>query len=48
MDGRSVALTTDGIEDYWWDNRGAKWSPDSFRLATYKVDYRGAPKIPIV
>lgn len=48
IDGRSVALTTDGIEDYWWDNRGAKWSPDSFRLATYKVDYRGAPKIPIV
>ena len=47
-DGRSVQLTTDGIEDYWWDNHGAKWAPNGFRLAVTKVDFRGVPKMPIV
>ncbi len=47
-DGRRVPLTTDGIEDYEWRVSGAKWSPDSFKLAIKKVDYRNAPKALIV
>jgi len=48
MDGRAEPLTRDGIEDYWWDSRWAKWSPDNRRLAVYKIDYRGGRKIPLV
>ena len=51
-DGRGVQMTTDGVEDYpWWGDwlgPGALWSPDSFKLAVKKVDYRQAPKIPLV
>ena len=47
-DGRNVQLTTDGIEDYWWDNSEAKWAPNSIRLSVTKVDFRGVPKGPIV
>ena len=47
-DGRRVPLTTDGNEDYWWDNEGATWSPNSLKLALHKHDYRGAPRVPIV
>ncbi len=52
-DGRSVQLTTDGIEDYKWGgywHRGAWawWSPDSFKLALQKEDWRKVPKIPVV
>ena len=49
-DGRSVQITTDGIKDYEWDfqRQGAKWSPDSFKLAVKKLDYRKVPKIPVV
>jgi len=47
-DGRSVPLTTDGVEDYEWRVSGAKWSPDSFKLAIRKVDYRNTPKSLIV
>ncbi|MDA2914120.1 S9 family peptidase, partial [Acidobacteriia bacterium AH_259_A11_L15] len=51
-DGRSVQLTTDGIQGYAWGhdiwNRWTKWSPDSFRLAVTKVDLREYPKIPIL
>ncbi len=51
-DGRSVQITSDGVEDYEWTVRSwrdeAKWSPDSFELAVKRVDYRKVPKIPIV
>ena len=51
-DGRSVQLTTDGVKDYdWgrgWPGPWAKWSPDNFKLAVKKVDFRKVPKIPIV
>ncbi|MFQ5927317.1 MAG: DPP IV N-terminal domain-containing protein, partial [Terriglobia bacterium] len=53
-DGRSVQMTTDGIEDYqwgwgtWWVYAPQPWSPDSFKLALKKVDVRKVPKIPIV
>ena len=47
-DGQSVQLTTDGIEDYWWDSSDAKWTPDSLRVAAMKVDFRGIRKVPIV
>ncbi len=50
-DGRSVQLTTDGIEDYKWggyNQRWAWWSPDSFKLALKKEDWRKVPKIPVV
>ncbi len=49
-DGRSVQITTDGVKDYEWDiqRQGAWWSPDSFKLAVKKVDYREVPKIPVV
>ena len=47
-DGRRLPLTTDGNEDYWWDNAPATWSPDSLKLAVHKYDYRGSPRVPIV
>ncbi len=47
-DGRSVQITTDGIEDYAWNMEGAQWSRDSSKLAVKKMDYRQVPKIPIV
>ncbi len=47
-DGRTQALTTDGIEDYFWTMDDAHWSPDSLRLAVKKIDARQAAKIPIV
>ncbi len=50
-DGRSVQMTTDGVKDYEWGVNGAnqvKWSPDSFKLAVYKVDCRQCEKVPIV
>ncbi len=51
FDGRSVQLTTDGIEDYKWDRIArpwVSWSPDSLKLASTKVDWRKVPKLPIV
>jgi hypothetical protein len=51
-DGRSVQLTTDGVEDYGWSwsryVEWPKWSPDSSRLAVKRVDFRKVNKIPIV
>ncbi len=47
-DARSVQITNDGIKDFEWDVEGAKWSPDSFRLAVTKVNYCNVPRIPIV
>jgi dipeptidyl aminopeptidase/acylaminoacyl peptidase len=51
-DGRSVPLTTDGVEDYGWSwnqyVQSPRWSPDSFKLAVLKVDFRQVNKIPIV
>lgn len=47
-DGRSMQVTTDGIKDYEWDVEGARWSPDSFKVAVKKVDSRKVPCMPIV
>ncbi len=47
-DGRSEPLTTDGIKDYEWDVEGAKWSPDSFKVAVLKIDMRKVPLLPLV
>ncbi len=52
--GRSVQLTTDGIQDYeWgeefnWSDNWAVWSPDSSKLAVMKQDIRKVEKIPVV
>ena len=47
-DGRSEVLTSDGMKDYQWDVEGAKWSPDSFRLAVLKSDNRRMALLPII
>jgi dipeptidyl aminopeptidase/acylaminoacyl peptidase len=47
-DDRSVQISSDGVEEYGWDVEGARWSPDSFKLAVKKVDSRQVPKIPMV
>ncbi len=51
-DGRSVQITTDGVQDYEWNDgyprRQPNWSPDGLKLATKKMDFRGTPKIPVV
>ena len=47
-DDRYQQLTTDGIKDYQWDVEGAKWSPDSLRLAVLKTDNRDLALLPIV
>ncbi len=47
-DGRSEQLTTDGIKDYEWNVQGAKWSPNSFKLAATKVDIREMLRVPVV
>ena len=56
VDGRSVQLTTDGVEDYGWDTGWdyawdpvwPSWSPDGFKVAVQRVDYRGVEKVPII
>ncbi len=47
-DGRSVKLTDDGVQDFEWDVEGAKWSPDSLKLAVKKGDSRQVSYMPIV
>lgn len=52
-DGRSVQLTSDGVQDYeWWDGVYAggqpKWSPNRLKVAVKKMDFRGTPRIPVV
>ena len=47
-DGRIEKLTKDGVEDYEWSVRGAKWSPDSHKIAVKKVDQRHVHRFPIV
>jgi len=42
------SLTTDGIKDCEYDVEGAKWSPDSFKVAVYKIDQRSVPRLPLV
>ena len=48
MDGRTELLTIDGIKDYQWDVEGAKWSPDSLKLAVLKSDNRRMALLPIL
>jgi dipeptidyl aminopeptidase/acylaminoacyl peptidase len=47
-DGRSTALTEDGIDHFAWDVLGAQWSPNGRLLALTKVDQRAMPPSPIV
>lgn len=47
-DGRIKKLTKDGVEDHEWSVRGAKWSPDSLKIAVKKVDQRHVHRFPIV
>ncbi|MEE8209967.1 MAG: DPP IV N-terminal domain-containing protein [bacterium] len=51
-DGRVEPLITDGVKDYEWDYEAGEdariWSPDSFKLALKKMDFRKVSKIPIV
>ena len=47
-EGRRMQITDDGIKDHEWDVEGAKWSPDSRKLAIKKVDSRRVLAIPIV
>ena len=53
-DGRSVQITTDGVEDHewvastWWIGPAIKWSPNSLKLSVVRVDYRNVPQAPIV
>ncbi len=55
-DGRFEALTKDGVKDYEWFiefpegryGEGAKWSPDSTKVAAAKVDTRKVDRLPVV
>ncbi len=47
-DGRMEPLTTDGAKDFTWDAYGAKWSPDSIKLAVTKVDTSTMSPIPVI
>ncbi len=49
--GGGIQLTADAIEDYVWGSYWdpwAWWSPDSYRIAVSKSDYRSMPKYAIV
>ena len=55
VDGHSVQLTTDGIEDHggarrllWHRGPWTAWAPNSLKLATLKSDARQARRIPLV
>ncbi|MEO8452271.1 MAG: DPP IV N-terminal domain-containing protein, partial [Gemmatimonadota bacterium] len=48
VDGRSTALTDDGVDNFAWDVLGAQWSPNGRLLALTKVDARAVPASPIV
>jgi len=51
VDGRTVALTTDGEPGRYWDVETTKWnpwSPDGQRLAVFKIDTRGMARIPTI
>lgn len=48
LDGRAIQMTSDGIQDFGWELPGARWSPDSSRLAIRKVDSRKNMKMPVV
>jgi dipeptidyl aminopeptidase/acylaminoacyl peptidase len=51
-DGQVVQSTDDGLKDFDWDFdeyfSDVKWSPDSSRLAAWKVDSRQLNSLPIV
>ena len=47
-DGRSVQITTDGVQDFEWDVEGAQWSQDSFKLAVKMVDSRLVHAVAVV
>ncbi|MGH9862679.1 MAG: DPP IV N-terminal domain-containing protein [Candidatus Acidiferrales bacterium] len=48
LDGRAIQMTSDGMEDFGWELPGARWSPDSSKLAIRKVDSRKNMKMPVV
>lgn len=47
-DGRAEPLIADGVKGYAWSVAGAKWSPNSYKLAATKIDTRQTDSIPIV
>jgi dipeptidyl aminopeptidase/acylaminoacyl peptidase len=47
-DGAEMQLTEDGAEDTQWSLYRAQWSPDGARLAAFKDDLRGVPRLPVV
>jgi dipeptidyl aminopeptidase/acylaminoacyl peptidase len=47
-DSRVEKLTKDGIKDWDWTVRGARWSPDSRMIAIKKMDQRHVHRFPIV
>jgi dipeptidyl aminopeptidase/acylaminoacyl peptidase len=51
IDGQTIRLTEDGTRDVFWDVetvRWQAWSPDSQRLAAFKVDTTGMARIPTI
>jgi len=47
-DGSEMPLTEDGAEDTPWSLYWAQWAPDGSRLAAFKDDIRGVPRLPVV
>ncbi len=47
-DGRIEPLTEDGVKDSEWSISGAKWSPQSLKVAAMKVDTRKVLRLPII
>ena len=51
LDGRTIPLTSDGVEDHLWfpfpPGTWASWSPDGTKIVAGKLDWRGVPKVPV-
>ncbi|MGH7563483.1 MAG: DPP IV N-terminal domain-containing protein [Gemmatimonadota bacterium] len=51
LDGRTIPLTSDGVEDHNWfpfpPGLWASWSPDGGKVVIGKLDWRGVPKVPV-
>jgi dipeptidyl-peptidase-4 len=47
-DSRIEPVTNNGITDSEWSVSGAKWSPDSSKLAVTQIDSRNVPYMPLV
>lgn len=47
-DGRGEPLTDDGESDFAWSLGNSAWAPSGTRLAAWKTDTRGIPKLPLI